>query len=95
MTYFIEHDEAGNIVHACADPLITIVPLVNRVTFRDAKGIDLKDADGKDLSPFGSKLLDPVGVDQTTYNSLISDGLDTYTFDVTSRSVTKKAAANG
>lgn len=93
MIYFIEHDEAGNIVHACGDPEATIVPLVNRVVFSDTNGNPLKDAQGAALSPYGSKLLDPVGIDEATYNSLIVDGAGNFTFDGTK--VVRKAAANG
>lgn len=81
MIYFIEHDEAGNIVHVCGDPEATIVPLVNRVTFNGPDGKPLKDADGAALSSFGSKLLDPVGIDEATYSELVSGGANNYTYD--------------
>lgn len=90
MIYFLEHDEAGNICHACADPTATIVPLVNRVVFNKADGTPNKDANGKDLSPYNSPLVDPVGVAVAVYTSLIADGLDKYTYDIATATVTKK-----
>jgi hypothetical protein len=92
MIYFIEHDEAGNIVHVCADPEATIVPLVNRVTFNGPDGNPLKDPTGAALSPFGSKLLDPAGIDEATFNELMSQGAGEFTFD--GNKVVKKAVAN-
>lgn len=91
MIYFIEHDTQGNICHACADPNATIVPLINRVVFNKADGTPNKDADGKDLSPSGYPLAEPIGVDATTYNSLIADGINKYTCDPTTQVITKKA----
>jgi len=94
MIYFIEHDDAGNIVHACADPAITMVPLINRVTFNDASGNPLKDANGTDLSPYGSKLAEPIGVDEATYTMLVAKGLDKYACDTaTNNQVVARAIA--
>lgn len=81
MIYFIEYDEAGNIVHACADPAISMVPLINRVTFSDEVGNPLKDTDGADLSPYGAKLAEPMEVAEGIYTRLVSNGLDKYTCD--------------
>ena len=89
MIYFIEHDEAGNIVHVCGDPSITIVPLINRVTFNDKDGKPLKDTGGTDLSPFNSKMLDPVGVDKATYDAVMAAGMDKYTIDATGKVVAR------
>ena len=93
MIYFIEHDKAGNIVHACFDPKATIVPLINRVTFKDLNGKPLMSAEGIDLSPYNSELAEPIGVDEAMYNSLIADGLANYTCDPITQVITKKAAA--
>jgi len=86
MIYFIEHDEAGNIVHACADPMATIVPLVNRVIFNDSSGNPLRDTDGGELSPYGSKLLEPT-------ETITSGGLENYLCDPITLAVTKKAVS--
>jgi hypothetical protein len=93
LIYFIEYDSAGNIFHALADPSATIVPLVNRVLF-STKGVPNKDANGNDLSPSGLPLEAPLGVDVTTFNSLIADGIDNYTCDPTTHAITKKVVAN-
>jgi hypothetical protein len=93
MIYFIEHDKAGNIVHACCDPKATIAPLMNRVVFNDLNGDPLKSATGVDLSPYNSELVDPLEIDETTYISLMTDGLINYTCDPTTQVITKKAAA--
>jgi hypothetical protein len=90
MTYFIEHDSQENIVHACADPTATITPLVNRVTFRKQDGSPMQDEQGRDLSPYGFPLVEPVGIDQATYESLVDGGLDNYTYDLTSGTVKRK-----
>lgn len=90
MIYFIEHDSQENIVHACSDPMATIVPLINRVVFNDDKGAPLKDDGGNFLSPYGFPLAEPVGIDQATYETLISDGLEKYTFNPTTGSITEK-----
>ncbi|HTF66736.1 MAG TPA: hypothetical protein VK638_29035, partial [Edaphobacter sp.] len=91
---FIEHDSAGNIVHVCADPMATIVPLINRVTYRNPDGTPLVDAQGRDLSPFGSPLLEPVGIDSATYIDLIADGMENYIFDDASGKPVKRTATN-
>lgn len=93
MIYFIEHDVAGNIVHVCADPMATMVPLVHRVQFNDANGAPLKDTEGNDLSPFNSKMLEPVEVDETQYNQLMADGAENYTFDSATETFSKKASS--
>jgi hypothetical protein len=93
MIYFIEHDEAGNIVHVCGDPEATIVPLVNRVVFNDSNGNPLKDGQGEALSPYGSKLLDPVGIDEETFNALKDEGSENFTYS--GNAVVKKAVQNG
>lgn len=93
MVYFIEHDEAGNIVHVCGDPEATIVPLVNRVVFNSASGNPLKDAQGAALSPYGSKMLDPVAIDEATYNTLVTDGAGNFIYNGTQ--VVRKATTNG
>ena len=93
MIYFIEHDEAGNIVHACADPMATIVPLVNRVIFNDSSGNPLRDTDGGELSPYGSKLLEPTGVEAEVYETITSGGLENYLCDPITLAVTKKAVS--
>lgn len=84
MIYFIEHDDTGNIVHACSDPAATIVPLINRVTFRDANGNPLLTASGDDASPFGGTMLAPLGIDEATYTLLITNGLSKYMCDTAS-----------
>lgn len=93
MIYFIEHDSAGNIVHVCSDPQATIVPLINRVTFSDVNGNPLKDAQGNDLSPYGAPLRDPLGINQETFNRLMSEGATSYTCDPDSQLIYKKASA--
>jgi hypothetical protein len=92
MIYFIEADTAGNICHVCADPVATIVPLVNRVLFSDASGAPLKDASGNDLSPQGSPLVLPVGISADTYARIRDGGIDNFTFDATTETVTAKIA---
>ena len=92
MIYFIEHDEAGNIVHACADPMATIVPLINRVVFNDSNGNPLKDADGSEISPYSSKLLEPTGIDAAAYEALIAGGLENYLCDPVTQAITRKEA---
>jgi hypothetical protein len=94
MIYFIECDMAGNICHVCADPMVTIVPLVNRVLFRNKDGTPNKDSGGNDLAPSGLSLVAPVGITVTTYNTLMTGGLNNYTYDATTDSVVKKVAAN-
>lgn len=95
MIYFLEADEAGNIVSTLADYDITIVPLINRVTFSDSNGKALVDASGAALSGFGHKMLDPVGIDEATFNALQGAGAEQYVLDVTTSKVVKKADTNG
>lgn len=90
MIYFTEHDAAGNICHVCCDPLATIVPLINRVTFKDVNGNALKDDNGSLLSPFGQVLQAPAGISQADYNTLITNGIGNYTYDPTTQSITAK-----
>jgi hypothetical protein len=92
MIYFMECDTAGNICHVCADPQATIVPLVNRVLFGNKDGTPHKDANGNDLAPSGLLLTEPVGITVTTYNTLMSGGLNNYTYDVTTKTVVQKVA---
>ena len=92
MIYFIEHDSAENICHVCADPAATIVPLVNRVAFSKADGTPYKDASGNDLSPYGLVLADPVGIDAATYNTLMAEGMQNFTYDTATKTVVKKVA---
>jgi hypothetical protein len=77
MIYFLEHDSDGNIYHVCANPMATIVPLINVVS--------LKNADG---TP--KVLAEPVGIDEATYNILTTDGMSNYTFDATTEKIVKK-----
>jgi hypothetical protein len=94
MIYFLECDTAGNICHVCADPMATIVPLVNRVTFGNKDGTPNKDANGNDLAPSGLLLVAPVGITVTTYNMLMSGGLNNYTYNATTETVVPKVAPN-
>lgn len=92
MIYFIEHDTAGNIVHVCADPQATIVPLINRVTFNDMNGNPLKDANGNELSPHGAALCEPLGISQEMFDRIMADGAAAYTCDPASLLIYKRAA---
>lgn len=92
MIYFIEHDSAENIIHVCSDPSATIVPLINRITFKDKDGAPLKDVDGNDLSPYGFLMSEPIGIDKTTYDALLAEGLSKYTFNPTTNGITKKVS---
>ncbi|HVJ09786.1 MAG TPA: hypothetical protein VM554_15520 [Acidisarcina sp.] len=80
MIYFLEYDSGGNIVHVCGDPTITIVPLINRVEYKDANGNPLVDASGAPLSGSDHPMQEPVGIDQATHDMLIANGLDKYTY---------------
>jgi hypothetical protein len=87
MIYFLEHDSDGNILHICGDSGVTIVPLVNRVEYKNL------DAKGNQLSPANLPLLDPVGIDAATYALLMKEGMSNYTYDQATKTVVKKAAA--
>ena len=92
MIYFIECDTAGNICHVCSDPMATIVPLINRVTFGNKDGTPNKDANGNDLAPSGLPLVAPVGIDVTTFNELMTGGVNNYTYNATTETVVPKVA---
>jgi hypothetical protein len=74
MIYFLEHDNAENICHVCANPGLTIVPLVNIVSFPNLI------------------LADPVGIDAATYDTLIAEGIQNFTYDAATKTVVKKPA---
>jgi hypothetical protein len=90
MIYFIEYDSAGDVCHVCGDPNATIVPLVNRVTFNNADGTPAKDANGNNLSPYGLVLADPAGVTVDVYNTLIAGGVQNFTYNPTTQTVSPK-----
>jgi hypothetical protein len=95
MIYYLEHDQAGNIVHVARDVQATMVPLINRITFCDSAGNPLKSASGAALSSYGSEMVDPVEIDESTYNTLMEEDAKNFTFDQASQTVVKKAVQNG
>jgi hypothetical protein len=95
MIYYLEHDQAGNIVHVARDVQATMVPLINRITFCDANGVPLKSTEGAALSSYGSEMVDPVEIDETTYDMLIADDAKNFSFDQTSQAVVKKEVQSG
>jgi phage FluMu gp28-like protein len=95
MIFYIEHDQAGNIVHVARDVQATIVPLINRITFCDANGNPLKSEAGAAVSSYGSEMVDPVEIDEATYNMLMDQDAKNFIFDQTSQAVTKKAVQDG
>jgi hypothetical protein len=95
LIYFIEYDSAGNICHVCADPVATIVPLVNRVIFNGADGLPLKDSSGNALSVFNLPLADPAGITAGQYQTLMAGGVENFTYNPTMQNVSAKVAANG
>ncbi|WP_213805768.1 hypothetical protein [Granulicella sp. dw_53] len=80
MIYFLEHDSTGFIYHVCADPDASIVPLINRVLPLNA-----------DKTPVALSL--PVGIDVATYSTLVTDGMDKYTFDSATNTIVKRVVA--
>ncbi len=81
MIYFLEHDEAGDIYHAGADPMATIVPLINRISVKNPDGT-------------AHPLAEPVGIDLATYDTLIAGGLESYRYDAAAGAIVKKEVAS-
>ena len=90
MIYFIEYDSAGDICHVCGDPMATIVPLVNRVTFTNADGTPAKDTNGNPLSSYGLPLADPACITADVFNTLVAGGVENFTYDPTTQTVSPK-----
>ncbi len=80
MIYFMETDVKGNICHICADPAITIVPLVNRVTFDNADGTVDNDSSGVNISPWGNEMQIPLKIGVGAFTFLTTNGISNYTF---------------
>ena len=80
MIYFMETDTKGNICHICADPAITIVPLVNRVVFDNADGTVDNDGSGVNLSPWGNEMQTPLKIGDYAFTFLTTNGINNYTF---------------
>jgi hypothetical protein len=82
---FIEVDEQGNIVHIRRDPAIQITPVVNAVVFFDKDKNQFKTADGKAASHHGYAMQLPIKIDDATFDALMAGGVDTYTWDFTTK----------
>jgi hypothetical protein len=67
MIRFLEHDASGNIWHVLAAPEMTIVPLVNMVTLRNADGTEIQ------LEP-------PVGISEADFDTLMGEGSQNYLY---------------
>jgi hypothetical protein len=95
MIFYIEHDQAGNIVHVARDVQATIVPLINRIVFCDSSGNPLRSSSGAPASSYGSEMVDPVEIDEEIYDMLISQDAKNFIFDQTSQTVTKRVVESG
>lgn len=91
MIFYLEHDTAGNIQFVSCSPNATIVPLVNTCFLIDSKGNEIKDeATGKPLSKWNLPVEEPVGIDEATFNLLMSDKAENYIYDSTTKTVKDK-----
>jgi hypothetical protein len=91
MIYYLEYDSVGNICHAAADPVATIVPLVNRVSFNGSDGKPLVSPTGVPLSLYNLPMIAPLGITATVYNSIIAGGgVGNFTYDIATSAVVAK-----
>lgn len=79
MIYFLEHNAAGSIFHVAGAPEMTIVPLVNIITLRNADGTEIP-------------LELPVGISESDFDLLMSEGIQNYVY--LNGAIAKKGAAD-